>query len=99
MDEQVADHLSPLLLSSDGAATADGSVRLVTTSLMSGAEHRPTETMRYALHLRLLNVREEDGRFVWKDHLERVGDFDDILIVDTAEEADAGHLVRVGVNR
>lgn len=90
MHEQVADHWCPVLFRPDGAAAPDGALKLVTTSLMSGNEHRPTETMRYALHLRLLNVPERDGHFDWKNHLERVGDFDDILVVDIAEGADTG---------
>lgn len=87
MHEQVADHWCPVLFHPDGAGKA---IRLVTTSLMSGSEHRPTGTMQYALHLRLLNVPERDGHFDWKNHLERVGDFDDILVVDIADDVNPG---------
>ncbi|MBT2521163.1 hypothetical protein [Arthrobacter sp. ISL-28] len=47
---------------------------------MNGAE--PVSTLRHALNLRLLSIREEEGRFLFTDHLEQTEDWSDSLLVD-----------------
>jgi len=41
--------------------------------------------IRYALHLKILSLEERHGIFHFGHHLERVADFDDILIVDVGQ--------------
>jgi hypothetical protein len=41
--------------------------------------------IRYALHLKILSLEERHGIFHFGNHLERVADFDDILIVDVGQ--------------
>jgi pimeloyl-ACP methyl ester carboxylesterase len=86
MHEQTADHWCPVQLSLPGAEdTADRPVPLVTTFLSSELPRPGNGPMRYALHLRLHSLSERNGLFNFLHHLERVGDFDDILIVDLGE--------------
>ena len=44
----------------------------------------PLPTLRQALRLRLISVREKGGIFGFFDHLEQTADFEDTLIVDIA---------------
>lgn len=84
MHEQLAAHHCPILIGRpQGHDTADRPVPLVTTFLSSHAT-RPDETdaMRYMLQLRVLSLREVNGAFWFKDHLEQSADFDDMLVVD-----------------
>lgn len=84
MHEQLAAHWCPIQLSIPRIEdTADTPSPLVTTFLSSELP-RPGQDkpMRYALHLRILSLEERNGLFGFGDHLEQVGDFDDILIVD-----------------
>lgn len=85
MHEQVADHWCPIELSIPRAdGTDDKPVLLVTTFLSTSGKLRPEQapTMRYGLHLKILSLEERESRFHFAHHLERVADFDDILIVD-----------------
>lgn len=67
----------------------DVSVPLVDTFLCSGLRTGGSDTLRYALHLRVLSLRRCDGLLSFRDHLEQTADFDDILIVDVGAEATA----------
>ncbi|MFC9330110.1 esterase/lipase family protein [Kitasatospora sp. NPDC057015] len=87
--EQVAAHWCPIQLPpTAGGATVD--VPLTSTFLSTGLS-RPegADTLRYALHLRLLSLRQHHGLFRFLDHLEQAADFDDILIIDVGTD-DAG---------
>lgn len=53
---------------------------------MNGLE--PVPTLRYAIKLRLLSIREDSGRFLLLDHLEQTEDWQDALLVDV-EPGDA----------
>jgi hypothetical protein len=82
MDDRVAAHHCPILIEIPrGEDTADRPVPLVTTFLMTKATPK-AEPMRFALHLRILSLRERDGIFWFRDHIEKSADFDDILVVD-----------------
>ncbi|MEV5150589.1 alpha/beta fold hydrolase [Streptomyces werraensis] len=68
----------------DGDAADTGAcVPLVDTFLGSDLP-RPGDTgsMRYALHLRILSLRERNGLLSFGSHLEQTADFDDTLVVD-----------------
>jgi hypothetical protein len=83
MHEQTADHWCPIQLSIPRTDdTPDTPVPLVTTFLASGLRPTSDSPMRYALHLKILSLRERHGIFHFREHLERVADLDDILIVD-----------------
>lgn len=92
MHERLASHWCPIQLTGqppdrpDGATAdgrSDGAVPL-TTVFLGSALSRPhgSPAMRYALHLRILSLRERRGILWFGDHLEQAADFDDILIVD-----------------
>ncbi|MFD6274769.1 alpha/beta fold hydrolase [Streptomyces sp. NPDC060209] len=92
MHERLASHWCPIQLpgqpsqaSEQEAAgeDSDGAVAL-TTAFLGSALARPSGSpaMRYALHLRILTIRERRGILLFNDHLEQAADFDDILIVD-----------------
>lgn len=91
MHEQLASHWCPVQLSAQQADDPpDGSVPLATTFLCGDLSRPPgAETMRYALHVRILSLRERNGFLSFGDHLERTADFDDILVVDIGT-ADSG---------
>ncbi|MEU8679520.1 peptidoglycan-binding domain-containing protein [Streptomyces sp. NPDC048560] len=62
---------------------SDGAFALATVFPGSSLTRPPgSPAMRYALHLRILTLRERRGILLFKDHLERAADFDDVLIVD-----------------
>lgn len=84
MHEQLAAHWCPIQLPEPhGDGTAAEPVPLATTFLNSKAPRPPeTPTLRYALHLRILSLRERDGILRFTDHLEQTADFADILVVD-----------------
>ncbi|MGW4897297.1 esterase/lipase family protein [Kitasatospora sp. NPDC004240] len=83
MHERVADHWCPIQLPAPAPDGATSDVPLVTTFLSTvlprAAEGGP---LRYALHLRLLSLRENRGLFGFRDHLEQAADFDDVLVID-----------------
>jgi hypothetical protein len=88
MHERLASHWCPIQLSNGqaggtGGGAADGAVPLTTAFLHSDLALPVTsETMRYALHLRIVSLREEHGFLSFGDHLEQTADFDDILVID-----------------
>ncbi|MFF9132562.1 esterase/lipase family protein [Streptomyces sp. NPDC014806] len=67
----------------------DGAVPLVSTFLCENlASPTSTGTLRYALHLRILSLRERDNGFLdFRDHIEQTADFDDILVVDVGSDS------------
>ncbi|MDQ3592609.1 MAG: hypothetical protein M3386_06890 [Actinomycetota bacterium] len=78
----------------------DTPVPLLTTFLTSDAYRpldpetkRPTETLRHALKLRLLSVRQSGHGLLFGDHLEQIADWQDVLVVDIAP-APVGQLPR-----
>lgn len=92
MHEQTAAHHCPIQLEWRRTEDSpDTPVPLLTTFLSSSAA-RPTDvstgtpvpTLRHALRLRLISLRERGGIFGFLDHLEATADFDDTLIVDIA---------------
>ena len=83
MHEQTADHWCPIQLSIPRTDdTPDTPVPLVTTFLSSALRPTSSSPMRYALHLKVLSLEERHGIFNFRHHLERVADFDDVLVVD-----------------
>ncbi len=89
MHEQTAATWCPIQLTMPGAeSTADRPEPLVTTFLNSHLPRPGAGPMRYALHLRIYPLRERDGIFDFRNHLEQVGDFDDILVVDVGTRHD-----------
>jgi pimeloyl-ACP methyl ester carboxylesterase len=94
MHERLAAHWCPLQLSAPNAGgTSDGAVPL-TTVFLGSALSRPdgSPTMRYALHLRVLSLRESGGILRFNDHLEQTADVDDILIVDVSTAKGSGDI-------
>ncbi len=86
MHEQLAAHWCPVQLAEEAARldTPDSPIPLVSTYLLPP---RPlSQTCRYALQLRVLSLKEHKGIFSFRDHLEQMADWEDILIVDV--EAD-----------
>ncbi len=83
MHEQTADHWCPIQLSIPRTEdTPDTPMPLVTTFLSTALRLTDAPSMRYALHLKILSLEERHGIFHFGHHLERVADFDDVLIVD-----------------
>lgn len=88
--ERTAAHWCPIQLQTSPDGDACAAVPLVTTFISSDLDqHDGSDTARYALHLRVLSLREHHGVFSFRDHLEQVSDVDDILIVDL-RRADGG---------
>ena len=81
--EQLARHWCPIQLPKPTPGDPRPDVALTTTFLSRGLT-RPdgTDTLRYALHLKVLSQREHHGLLRFLDHLEQIADFDDILIID-----------------
>ncbi len=81
--EQTADHWCPIQLSIPRTEdTPDTPMPLVTTFLSTALRPTDAASMRYALHLKILSLEQRHGIFHFGHHLERVADFDDVLIVD-----------------
>ncbi len=67
--------------------TSDTPVPLLTTFLCSRASRPPgQQTLRHALKLRLISLRERHGLLSFIDHLEQSEDWQDILVVDIAAD-------------
>ena len=86
MHEQTTAHHCPIQVEWPRTEdSADRPMPLLTTFLCTTAP-RPADargrTIRHALRLRLVSLREEGGHFGFSDHLEQTADFDDTLIVD-----------------
>jgi len=90
MHEQTTAHHCPVQIEWRPAEdTADRPVPLVTTFLSSAAPRpvepgtaTPVPTLRHALRLRLISIRERGGVFSFDDHLEQTADWEDTLVVD-----------------
>lgn len=86
--EQTAAHHCPVFIErSTHIDSVDTPKPLFTTFLSSSAPRplhngKPTTTLRHALKLRLLSIREEQGMFFFGDHLEQTEDWQDALLVD-----------------
>ncbi|MFB7029954.1 MULTISPECIES: hypothetical protein [unclassified Streptomyces] len=90
MHERTGDQWCPIQLDGDTrtGAHGDGAVPLVSTFLCENlASPNGAGALRYALHLRILSLRERDNGFLdFRDHIEQTADFDDILVVDVSSE-------------
>jgi hypothetical protein len=92
MHEQTTAHHCPVQIEWPADRdTASRPVPLLTTFLSSRASRprdedtgEPVRTMRHALRLRLISLRQKGGVFGFFDHLEQTADFDDTLVVDIA---------------
>lgn len=92
MHEQSTAHYCPIQLEwPRNHDSPDTPVPLLTTFLSSTAPRpadpatgAPLPTLRHALRLRLISLRQRDGFFGFFDHLEQTADFDDTLVVDIA---------------
>lgn len=80
--------------------TPDTPVPLLTTFLSSDASRpldpdtkKPTETLRHALKLRLISLRQRRHGLDFRDHLEQTEDWQDVLVIDIAP-AQGGQLPR-----
>jgi hypothetical protein len=90
MHEQTTAHYCPVQVEWRRAEdTADTPVPLLTTFLSGNAPRpitpatgTPLPTLRHALRLRLISVRERGGIFGFFDHLEQTADWEDTLVVD-----------------
>jgi pimeloyl-ACP methyl ester carboxylesterase len=84
MHEQLAAHWCPIQLNIPRVEDTADTPQPLVTAFLSSKLPRPEDSkpMRYGLHLRILSLRERDRIFSFGDHLEQVGDFDDILVVD-----------------
>jgi hypothetical protein len=84
MHEQVASHWCPIQLSLPRIEDSPDTPVPLLTTFLSSVLPRPEHaaTMRYAVQLRVLSLREHNGLFGFGDHLERIADVDDVLIVD-----------------
>ena len=82
MHEQVAAHHCPIVLELP-ADEADRPHPLATTFLIADPEApRGPGAPRATPCLRLISLRQRDGIFDFRDHLEQTADFDDVLVVD-----------------
>jgi hypothetical protein len=99
--EQSTAHYCPVQIErrrrEDTAATP---IPLLTTFLSSSTS-RPTDergrkvpTLRHALKLRLISIRDRNGVFSFLDHLEQAEDWQDIVVVDIAPPANDRELPR-----
>ncbi|GAA4931368.1 alpha/beta fold hydrolase [Streptomyces coeruleoprunus] len=90
MHQRLTSQWCPLLLPPPhGDGTVGDPVTLTTTFLRTDLP-RPGDspTMRYALHVRILSLRQGGRRILsFSDHLEQTADFDDILVIDVGTAA------------
>lgn len=86
MHEQTAEHHCPVDLTAEAAGrpTPTAPVPLVTTFLLPTAR----EFARYALHLKVISLQQDNGIFGFFDHLEQIADWEDTLVVDVALRSD-----------
>jgi hypothetical protein len=96
--EQTTAHHCPVLIERRRVKdTPDTPVPLLTTFLSSDAARpldsdtkQPSRTLRHALKLRIISLRERHRFLDLQDHLEQVADWQDSLIVDIAPAKDGG---------
>ncbi|MBA2417139.1 MAG: hypothetical protein H0V64_14890 [Geodermatophilaceae bacterium] len=99
--EQSSEHYCPIQIERRPRDdTADTPVPLLVTFLSTTAGRpldidtgQPVHTLRQALKLRLLSLRQHEGLFSFLDHLEQTEDWQDILVVDIGP-AESGQLPR-----
>jgi hypothetical protein len=90
LQDRVAAHYCPIQLESPGEdGDADRPVPLVTTFLAQKLRPQDVHLMRYALHVRVLSLRQQGGVFGFFDHIEQTADFDDVLVVDVEPRGDS----------
>jgi hypothetical protein len=86
--EQSAAHFCPIQIEHwKEGDPIDSPVPLLTAFLSSKAPRprvggREVSRLRHALRLRLMSIREKEGRFFFEDHLEQTEDWQDTLVVD-----------------
>lgn len=94
--EQSAAHHCPVLVERRTGRDSIDTPTPLFTSFLFGSGHqpirngKPVPTLRHALKLRLLSIREEDGRFFFDDHMEQTEDWQDSLLVDIEPGRDGG---------
>lgn len=92
--EQSAEHYCPVLVERRTVTDSVDTPKPLFTTFLSSKAPRPkigstvVPSVRHALKLRLLSIRESDGRFFFEDHLEQTDDWQDILLVDIEPPAD-----------
>jgi pimeloyl-ACP methyl ester carboxylesterase len=97
--QQSAQHYCPVLVERRSGDDSVDTPKPLFTTFLSSRAGRPkigsttVPTLRHALKLRLLSIREEQGRFFFADHLEQTEDWQDALLVDI-EPGGAGALPR-----
>ncbi|RBY94436.1 hypothetical protein DQ244_03735 [Blastococcus sp. TBT05-19] len=93
MHEQSAAHHCPIQIERPRVEDSSDTPRPLLTTFLSTREPRPLDggrrcsTLRHALTLRLISLREDTGFFDFGDHLEQTADFEDTLVVDIAPPA------------
>lgn len=86
--EQSAEHYCPVLVERRSRTDSVDTPQPLFTTFLSTTAPRPMNgdtvvpTLRHALKLSLISVRERQGRFFFEDHLEQTSDWSDILLVD-----------------
>jgi len=92
--EQSTAHHCPLLIERRWLEDSVDTPRPLLTTFLSSKAPRPMDgltqvpTLRHALKLRLLSIREEEGKFFFADHLKQTEDWQDALLVDIQPGAD-----------
>jgi hypothetical protein len=97
MHEQTTAHHCPVQVEwRRDEDTVDAPVPLLATFLSASAPRPvapgtdvPLPTLRHALRLRLISVRERGGIFGFFDHLEQTADWEDTLVVDIEPGSEA----------
>ncbi|WP_113684647.1 esterase/lipase family protein [Blastococcus atacamensis] len=90
MHEQTTAHHCPIQIERPRVEDTSDTPRPLLTTFLSTREPRPLDdgrqcdTLRHALTLRLISLRESTGFFDFGDHLEQTADFEDTLVVDIA---------------
>jgi pimeloyl-ACP methyl ester carboxylesterase len=94
MHEQTAAHHCPVQLLEEmhRLETPDSPIPLVTTYLLP--TNHVSGYARYALSLKVISLREEGGFFNFRQHLEQVADWQDVLIIDVQSD-DEGQVHQV----
>jgi pimeloyl-ACP methyl ester carboxylesterase len=86
--EQSAEHYCPVLVERRVQEDSVDTPKPLFTTFLSSSTPRPltagepSPTLRHALRLRLLSIRDVSGRFLFADHLEQTEDWQDVLLVD-----------------
>ncbi|MFP3986098.1 alpha/beta fold hydrolase [Streptomyces sp. E11-3] len=94
MHQRVTAQWCPVPLPQPPGDGADSSPVPLTTTFLRSDLPRPegSPTMRYALHVRILSLRQTNRILRFSDHLEQTADLDDILVIDTGADASASRV-------